>query len=430
MTFYRKIYRLDISLCSPLSIGSGTSESTDKDVIVDRSGVPFIPATSIAGVLRGWIERKNEKAVVDAIFGNIENEGENSLVRVYDGLCVNHSKKAYFITVRDMVALKDKVNIKGAKFDMEAVETGTRFTAYLELLSDVASNAKTEAQIDISAQLESALAALNAGELRLGTKTSRGYGEVSVMCKKKEFCEPLAWIDFDMTNDDAWSDADAVELKYAVCSKITLGLRLKGGLSIREYTTEPGTPDMPMPDYRQLALHTEQEKEKTVPVIPGTSWAGAIRERYAQFDSATVETMFGYVLQKPEDGKVSAQKSVIQFGESRITGGTWKTVTLNAIDRFSGGTKSGALYTEETYYGGETALTVFFAQPPERKQLQILCACFADLHNGYLSVGGLTAVGRGLFEIVSINNGPPLSEEQKKPDHIFEVLRNEVIADE
>ena len=46
------------------------------------------------------------------------------------------------------------------------------------------------------------------------------------------------------------------------------------------------------------------------------------------------------------------RKSCIRFSESRIEGGKWVTYTRNAIDRFTGGTVDGALYTEKTYYNG------------------------------------------------------------------------------
>ena len=438
MQFYRKIYRLAVTLTSPLSIGSGMNEHTDKDVLVDSVGVPFLPATSLAGVLRSYVAAADGTVAANRVFGYIPDSKEaresakagmaeyqerECLVRIYDGRFDDKNGENFFIANRDMVALKDKVVDGNAKFDMEAIETGARFTAFIELLQKTAPADKNGGQeVDVSREIEAALAAMNAGELHLGTKTSRGYGEVSLEVKSKEFTDAVSWIDFDMMQDGAWDGIDPLALDRTdmAMEPLTLGLRLKGGLSIREYTTEPGTEKETMPDYRQLALHVNGDDGTPVPVIPGTSWAGAIRARFLELsgnDQNEMEELFGFVHQN--DNQV--QKSRIVISESRITGGVWKTTTRNAIDRFSGGTKNGALYTEKTYYGGTTELKISFAKAPTERQTQLLCACLADLHNGFLAVGGLTSVGRGLFEILSVN-GRALSPEERESEHIYETL--------
>ncbi len=424
MNFYRKVYKLVIILKSPMSVGSGANENTDKDIVVDSVGNPFIPATSLAGVLRNYIETKYNKG--NEIFGFItENDSDNkkdSLIRVYDALYTG-KKNAFFITNRDMVTLKNKVAETGAKFDMEAVETGAEFTAYLELPDQEYANI-----------IEDALEAMNAGIIRIGSKTTRGYGEVSLNVYSKEFSDIASWIDFDMISDQTdWGEP--LDMDYKGSCQIILGLKLNGGISIREYTTEVAPEGETAPDYRQLALHIESESGDAVPVIPGTSWAGAFRERFTEFgDKDAAKALFGYVTNRkdssenPEESESETKKSVIVFSESQLSGGVWKKTTRNAIDRFTGGTKDGALYTEETYYGGETELSISFREDPSEDVLNRIVACLADLHNGLLAVGGLTSVGRGLFEIVSVN-GKALSPDEKKPENIFSAIRKEVAAE-
>ena len=178
MEFYRKIYKLNITLASPLSIGSGANANTDKDVIVDRCGLPFIPASSLAGVLRSYISANRGRALENALFGYTADSKEakrkidakdpdyierRSLVRVYDGLCKSYDPDHYFITTRDMVALKNRIGIDGAKFDMEAVETGAEFVAYIELLKPAVSDltCSGEKAADIPAEIDAALAAFD-----------------------------------------------------------------------------------------------------------------------------------------------------------------------------------------------------------------------------------------------------------------------------
>ena len=110
MSFYRKVYKLNITLASPLSIGSGLNESTDKDVTVDDCRVPFIPATSLSGAIRSYVESVYGKG--SEIFGCLTegaDAGEgDSRIRVYDALHDGDNggeKNAFFITSRDTVAL-------------------------------------------------------------------------------------------------------------------------------------------------------------------------------------------------------------------------------------------------------------------------------------------------------------------------------------
>ena len=79
-----------------------------------------------------------------------------------------------------------------------------------------------------------------------------------------------------------------------------------------------------------------------------------------------------------------------------------KEMTRNSIDRFSAATKNTALYTERTWYGGETELTLTIPHGTSPKERLVLGAVLLDLHNGYLSLGGLASVGRGMFRIEQI----------------------------
>ena len=429
--FFRTVYKLEIRLLSPLAIGSGANENTDKDVIVNSAGEPFIPASSLAGVLRSGVVRRSGSDTGNAVFGyipigkNDPNKKQDSIVRFYDGLFSGGSGGSYYITNRDMVKLEEKVGVKGAKFDMQAVETGASFTAYIELLR--ISVEREGVKIDPARELEAALAEMNAGILRLGAKTTRGYGQVGLTVWKKEFSEVAQWLDFDMMDPAAWSEKSLMALACAPVRELRLGLRLKGGVSIREYTTEPSTEKETMPDYKQLSLHTVDENGEPIPVIPGTSWAGAIKSRFFEFCGSRAETeaLFGFMHDKKRDGDDKVMKSRVVFSESQLRGGVWKTATRNAIDRFSGGTKDSALYTERTWFGGTCELTISFTDEPSEKELLVLCACLADLNNGFLAVGGLTSVGRGVFEIVKVGENE-LSDAAQAPERIFETLKEEV----
>lgn len=392
----RRYYSFDMELVSPLSLGSGLNENTDADVLLDSRGVPYIPATSIAGVLASRLQPVDKEILYGKIAKSDSSKDENqkSHVVFYDAVC---SKKS-IVSVRDSVALKEKVAKKGSKFDFEIVEPGIVFKLYIELDDHVTAS-------DEELVLEQ-LNCLNEGILRFGRKTTRGYGQVKLNNgKKMEFSEVEKWLDFDMYDENSWDRAKSVGLSEInpETDVINLKLRLKGALSIRSYTTElPKTEKDAAPDYKYLSLNNGS------PVIPGTSWAGAFRERFKQFaGTKNSEELFGFVKEAPS----KARRSWITFSESRLKDYEEKKITRNSIDRFTAAVNDGALYTELTVFGGNTDLTITIPAEIDEKNKMALLAVIADLHNGFMAVGGLTSVGRGLFEVERLKyNGEDRTE--------------------
>lgn len=108
-------------------------------------------------------------------------------------------------------------------------------------------------------------------------------------------------------------------------------------------------------------------------------------------------------------------RSKIMFGETQLVNAKPKVMTRNAIDRFSGGTANQALFTEQTYYGGEGELQIEIRKECLTPDVaKALAATITDLNMGFLAVGGLTAIGRGLFNVTSIAiDGKSIDYEQE-----------------
>ncbi|WP_024861866.1 RAMP superfamily CRISPR-associated protein [Ruminococcus flavefaciens] len=412
--------KLKFSLASPLAIGSGNDSVTDSDVILDSADDPVIPATALAGAIRHFLAAYGN--LDDSFWGTIGNSSDgkaiSSRIRFYDAVLGSD----HFITFRDGVALSsklpsellenempyNKIAVDGAKFDMEAVETNAEFSALIELL-----NASEKEKSDII----KTLAAFDCGVLRIGSKTSRGYGQISISWLGiSEFTLPQdrkRWLDFDQFNqgnEECYSEITPKLKEFSVtdfADTISLKLKQKGAISIRSYTVK----DISSADYTQLSTNDG------VPVIPGTSWAGAFRSRFKELsaDPVLTDKLFGFV----DTENNEQQKSRIYFSESRLKNGISKMITRNAIDRFSAGVKDGALYSEITCYDSCCDLDITLLKDVEEteKCRIIIAAVLCDLSNGYLSIGGLASVGRGIFEITEMKlNGRDVTEALEKCD--------------
>ncbi len=385
------VYSISVALDSPLCISQGEGTLTDNDVLLSGEGVPFIPGSSLAGAMRGYIEKEKQ---VECIFGYEDmknNKGKMSSLFVSDLFFNSEVKTA----VRDGVKLSDnKTAVSQGKFDMEVVDTGATGYFYMELW--VREQDKEE---DLMSQLSQVFLGWREKEIRLGSKKTRGYGEIRLLSvKKKEFsksnileykdayCAPEA-------QDATWENVDLQALTTDESKYITISLplRLEGGISIRQYIARKGEPDF------------EHITANGKPVIPGTSFNGAIRHRLKEIliqlgainCREILDNLFGYVnVSTDSDARVSN----IIVGECVLEGSKRLLMVRNAISRFEGGAKDGALYKEASYIGGTTELTLKVKKTPEADAMVgLLLLALKDVQNGFLAVGGQTAIGRGLF---------------------------------
>lgn len=468
----KKYYRIEFELTSPLAVGCGEDRVSDSDIVRDGRGFPYIPGTALAGVYRRLFTPETAEKYFgpDLTEGRIREsskKGKNMLtdssVIVYDAHTLN-SEKGVSVT-RDMVALDEyKVAKPGAKFDFEVLEPGVTFVTYIE------QNMEKPDQQYVADEI--AFAWLS-GAVKVGAKTARGYGHTkSVRIDSRLFnlsdeADRENWLEFDMYEDTdekrtpAWEsvstpcclssmkkddaeykaieelyEGQEIQLAKKDIRTLCLDMKLLGGISVRKYSTDVGEAD-----YVQLTETGDaQTKGEGIPVIPGTTWAGAFRAQMGRLDSRfkerhdLAELFFGTVKGGDGRGEDKSSKSRVGFSESRLKNGHWVTYTRNAIDRFSGGTVDGALYTERTYYHGETELEITCdltdVKVAEKERFaKALAAAIMDLHEGYMAVGGLTAVGRGLFEIRSLrSDGREIQLTDKDAEQDFKMIVDMIVG--
>src|SRR5574344_811423 len=196
----RNIARIVIEAETPIVIGNGNSNiMTDSLVATDVNGLPYIPGTSISGIVRHAIGEDKAKAFFgyqnprkskdgwgsDIIFTDAKMVGEDGTV--IDGInsTIDWSNDFYshfkYLPIRQHVRINDKgTTDKGGKFDEQIVYKGTRFCFEIEMVSEKAGNEDFKKVIN----------ALRSGNLRLGSGTRSGFGDFKIikdLCKEKEY---------------------------------------------------------------------------------------------------------------------------------------------------------------------------------------------------------------------------------------------------
>lgn len=416
----KRYLRMQIALQSSMSIGSGENEHTDHDILVDAHGNPYIPGTAVAGVTRHALAESNmlRASDIEKVFGRViinDREGTNSDIEYARGsrivtydvrLTAAQKDGRPVITNRDMVKLDEcKTAEEGAKFDMEVLEPGVVGTVLIEENRPVPDEEEAPYVGQDQDPLRMIAELWNAGVIRFGAKTTRGYGAIGVTrIQKAEFNLQekdgvTSWLDFDplATGDDGWEEWTVNEITGGeIC--LTLGLRPVGGLSIRRYVTNYKNTSADKLDYEQMTYADGN------PVIPGTTWAGAFRHAVKGYlkDEDAVRKVFGDVY------KGTKTRSDIYFSESKVEGKdrSTKVLTRVAVDRLTGAAIHGALFTERVAYGGKTELVIRIKEnaPGYTERFRnALAASVVDLHEGFLAIGGETSIGRGLFEITTVN---------------------------
>lgn len=397
----RIVFRIDVHLVSPLSVSSGENEWTDSDLLRDKNGRPFVAGSSLAGAMRAYLEKDRNDHCLFGYSGK-DDSGRMSSLFISDMIFID--KDTVSSSVRDGVKLTtDKVAESGSKYEIEILNSGAKAFFYTELVVRE-NDCETEMRKDISR----ILSGFQSGEIRLGSKKTRGFGEIAIDSVKRheftrdnycEYKDVYSNNHFKSMNDekDDWFKISGTNNKMI---HIAVPLKMEGGISIRQYAAKKNEPDF---------VHITDGE---TPVIPGSSFAGAIRHRMKkilqelqelQVDgfelpmkaNEIIDIAFGYV-----DGEKACSSNII-INEAKIQNATSLIMTRTGISRFEAAAKKGALYTEKTYVNGTFTLNILVRKGPyandQKWIVGLLLLAIKDLQNGLLAVGGQTAIGRGVF---------------------------------
>lgn len=452
---------MKIRLESPLCVSGGEDEYTDRDVERDFDGNPFVPGTSLAGAFRNYLLRMEGKAYADKLFGYIDGQnGCQSRFSVSDLTFEN----GYTISIRSQTKLEHKVAATGSKFDLENIEKGAAGTFYMEL--EFRENDSDDLKAAAYRFLKRIVYGIDSGEITFGSNKSSGFGHFSIekiygrgfgvmhpqesvpdacsslqdyLIRKNCFFGFSGWPDFDKWDMQAdENELDCKELypdeKTSMYTTLEVPLKLTGTINIRQYITEYKSEDDSKHIYRSGKLGEE------IPIIPGSSWKGAIRSQCERilrelgiWKESLVLQMFGFIekdkaknAQPHESGAGSASISNVFIEESDIdacipdagpesvldgrdidasrSAGHYQPVTRNQINRFTGSTVNHALLQEQVYVHGKCSLTIHICKDADESGADknawmagLLLLAIKDLQNGYLAVGGETGIGRGIF---------------------------------
>jgi CRISPR/Cas system CSM-associated protein Csm3 (group 7 of RAMP superfamily) len=435
--------RIVIETRTPLSISAGRGDGIFDTLLVrDANGLPTIPGTSFAGVLRSLYQNTYGKEATQKLFGHANQNSEqisfvqtswgcihNSKNQPIEGLETNPDKlkQDKILTdalqtipiVRDHVRLSHRgTAIDQGKFDRTSLRTGHRFSFEISLWSDKIQDERWE----------NLLALLNRPDFRLGGATRRGLGALKIirssthqfnLKKPEDFAEYNEKYSLELGNTTSFTQKFLPKNHQFPQAKISLtprdGYRFGQGnepIGIDEADLLPISEKIIEWTNNQGKLSTKHRL-----VIPASAIKGALSHRiayhynalsnyfadkisteelqnYDKDNNEAVKNLFGYL----KDDK-SGQIGHLLLDDLYITEPV-QAIRLqhNSVDRFTGGVRDSMLFNEEII-SQETPLKLTLTiitnpnKPIETKTRQALAKTLDDLINGRLALGA--GSGRG-----------------------------------
>ena len=420
----RLIFRIEIEFTSPMRIGSSKEGISDAPILTNEDGIPYIPGTTWAGILRSAAnELLHEQRFSNEWFGFMGDEnsedGSPSKILTNDSLAIwNDSLGVIPVAIRDGVAINanQSIAVENKKFDYEVLPVGIKFPFELEL--HLNGTESTEEIVMFFRLLES----FQDKYLQIGSKTSRGFGHFQVN-------PPWRVWDFSFTDDSLhvyrqwlrWNlDEQALnEMEFRTPEEmanrlfsvkmhhysevnlsrdellINANFIVDGSLLVRMASLNPDA------DSVQLQQVSVAEKRLN-PVLPGTSIAGVLRSRaprivrsvHGEHKLGLVRLLFGH----SEGDKNNASR--VRVDDCCLTEGTEMIHTRVRIDHFTGGAMENYLFTEAPTYRGRGELKIGLRlkgldEATIQDGIALLLLIFKDLWLGDLNFGGEAGIGRG-----------------------------------
>lgn len=434
----RIFVRGKLVLNSPTAFGNGDSSgTTDMPLLYDSIDKtrPLLTGASIAGALRsylrsyqhgfGWAEDPagNHRSQAERLFGHLLGGDENA--SVYSKLSVDDAIGQILedvpVEMRDGVALdrKTRTALDKKKFDLELLPAGTTFDLNFEL-------ALTADDDDLVEALAIALNGLEQGEIGLGRRKRRGFGQCQVTewqvnrYRMDDIKQVIGWLNhqFDKEIPTASDILTLLKSKTPALQDNRRQFSVKGTfivktpLLIRSDSGDENSVDM-------VHLRSRRNGEER-PVISGTSLAGVLRQRAFRIANTVkgeapanklTDAMFGNWIEKrgdePTGSRVIIQEAILDPEKST----THLIQNRVKIDRFTSGAYPQALFSQQPLFpkGNETTfqLSLDLRQPydlPDEDfyvEIGLLLLVLKDLWTGDLPIGGESSVGRGRLAGVS-----------------------------
>ena len=398
-------------LKSPLLIGDGAGETADnfKDIHVlkNQSGNAFIPGTSICGVLR---EDFTNSETLQKLFGYCDKFSNSIHIKKYDGKKEEKEEWQSAIQIDDVelsggkIIYRDGVKIDGltgtgvvgGKYDYEAVERGAK--GDLQILINLRG---CHAKEDFKGAVGEMLGKLESG-IRLGALTSKGFGLATVESLDAKF--------FDFRKKSAvkaWLTDKKISEKISPVKKISADsdnfivdadFSFNSSVIVRDYDVDEND--------RAAKISAVSMKSLENFVIPGTSLKGIFRHRAEYiFSRLNLDAKFLDKLMGIAEGKKIKSRFIV--GESYIENSNVAEVahSRNKIDRFTGGTLQGTLFTTKPLYQKDidapTLHIHFEIRNAQNFEAGLAILLLRDLWLGKVAVGGEKCIGRGTLQGIS-----------------------------
>ncbi|WP_448573215.1 RAMP superfamily CRISPR-associated protein [Trichothermofontia sp.] len=157
---------------TPIHVGGmGGDADTDLALAVNGCGNYYIPGTSLAGALRGWMTRSLDEDQIKNLWGDHENDKRGASFIIIDDAEIN--LKGMTIEIREGVGIDRYTGAAadGFKYSRAILPKGVTFPLNITL------DCQSDQSPDEIWQL---LFALENGDIRIGAAKTRGLGKVSL----------------------------------------------------------------------------------------------------------------------------------------------------------------------------------------------------------------------------------------------------------
>lgn len=432
------------------AIQSGRGDNThDVLLLRDANGLPAIPGSSLAGVLRHGYRKRHGEAAANQLFGSLEGDGHLSPLCVDWGLLHDAGNQPheglldpnqliddpvfnFLAQDKPIVRQRVRLNHKGAaettgKFDTTLVPAGARYSHWLGYWCDGSD--------DSAAHWSQLLDLIGTASLQLGHGTRSGAGRFHV--------RQLDVAHWDLRTEQGRSgysqrprlrrersglhphplpDKPAYGLHVSLQLQAEAGWRIGGGE--HSLNKHDKAPDL-VPQH-ELRIHWDGDRARLgaqAHLLPGSAIKGALRHRVAFHwrrlagqwagdalpaieDCAAIKQLFGYA-----NGD-AGQAGALHFQDLHLDDTVTTVLMHNRIDRFTGGVINGALFSEEVLWQTPLNLRIGIdaQQPLDADARRALQLALQDLASGRLPLGAAGSRGLGSFVDPS-GKGPQWSDD-------------------